>query len=91
GHHPHPARPARRRRRRARGQRRRLVRRRRPARPDHGAPRDRLADLRPGGRPQPLRERLPQRRGRARAGRARHAGRRSGLARDPACHGRRGV
>ena len=45
--------------------------------------------LRPRGRPQPLRQRLPQRRGRARARRPRDAGRRVGHARHPAGHGRR--
>ena len=66
-----------------------VERRRGPAGADRRAPRHRGAALRRGRRAQPLRQRLPQRRGRAGARRPRHRGRRRRHGRDPAGDGRR--
>ena len=65
------------------------VRRRDPARRRRPPPRHAVAAVRPRRRPEPLRQRLPERRGRARARRSRHRGRRGRHAGHPAGDGRR--
>jgi len=89
GDRPNPTRAAPLGRRREGAQRLRRVGGRDPAFGGRGSPRHRVAAVRGGRWAQPIRQRLPQRRGRPRARWARYERRRGRHAGDPAGHGRR--